>query len=313
MAFETWGTFSVTDHLADRAFVADVLLYDRLVIPVPDDRERERWERLGRAPDVLDRKLTILEEPSRRRPKDSPVRRVEWTEDFRRWLDEHHWSERAKARVDPDSTMAYEIDRGLVAHWQRSRDPETPEIVPAYPSYTAMQKDFAPVEVVSDPGLKPDDRHVGVIGWEFFVPDDSALGDDGLLAEVVDMAQRKDFRDARAAFHKWRRELPAGASPKQVRSEFEKALGRYQEQTAKTKVRTRTLNAVMLVGLTAGFVGAVALGPLGIAASALGLARFGVEKGWRAPAEVPDARAVVMFHDARKHFGWEMPARSEQY
>lgn len=126
------------------------------------------------------------------------------------------------------------------------------------------------------------------------------------------MVQNKDFRDACAAFHKWRRELSAGASPKQVRSEFERTLGRYQEQTAKTKVRTRTLNAVMCVGLTAGFVGAIAVGPLGIAASALGLARFGVEKGWRAPAEVPDARAVAMFHDARKHFGWDMYAHRGQ-
>jgi hypothetical protein len=37
---ETWGTFSVTDHLGRRAFVADVILYDRLVIPVPDAEER---------------------------------------------------------------------------------------------------------------------------------------------------------------------------------------------------------------------------------------------------------------------------------
>ena len=47
MAFETWGTFAVDDHLGKRAFVADVLLYDRLVIPVPDARERERWIAIG--------------------------------------------------------------------------------------------------------------------------------------------------------------------------------------------------------------------------------------------------------------------------
>jgi hypothetical protein len=32
---ELWGTFSVKDHLRERAFVAEVLLYDRLVIPRP--------------------------------------------------------------------------------------------------------------------------------------------------------------------------------------------------------------------------------------------------------------------------------------
>ena len=34
MSFETWGTFSVADHLAPRAFVADVLLYEsKRVVP----------------------------------------------------------------------------------------------------------------------------------------------------------------------------------------------------------------------------------------------------------------------------------------
>ena len=32
---ELWGTFAVADHLREAPFVTDVLLYDRLVIPVP--------------------------------------------------------------------------------------------------------------------------------------------------------------------------------------------------------------------------------------------------------------------------------------
>jgi hypothetical protein len=39
---ELWGTYSVRDHLRRRAFVADVLLYDRLVIPRPPTPEEER-------------------------------------------------------------------------------------------------------------------------------------------------------------------------------------------------------------------------------------------------------------------------------
>ena len=37
MPREVWGTFSVADHLREQAFVADILLYDRLVILVPPD------------------------------------------------------------------------------------------------------------------------------------------------------------------------------------------------------------------------------------------------------------------------------------
>lgn len=55
---QTWGTSSVTDHLGPRAFVTDVILYDRLVIPVPDAKERKRWADIGRRPDVLTTSLT---------------------------------------------------------------------------------------------------------------------------------------------------------------------------------------------------------------------------------------------------------------
>ena len=44
MTIELWGTFSVRDHLVDRAFVADVLLYDQLVIPtMPEAEDEAEW------------------------------------------------------------------------------------------------------------------------------------------------------------------------------------------------------------------------------------------------------------------------------
>ena len=47
--WELWGTCSVRDHLARNAFVAEVLLFDRLVVPVPpagdETEEKERWRK----------------------------------------------------------------------------------------------------------------------------------------------------------------------------------------------------------------------------------------------------------------------------
>ncbi len=40
---EVWATYSTRDHLAPKAFVADVMLYDRLVIPVPDEGDEAHW------------------------------------------------------------------------------------------------------------------------------------------------------------------------------------------------------------------------------------------------------------------------------
>lgn len=45
MAREVWGTFAVSDHCAARAFVADAMLYDRLVLPVPPANDKSEWER----------------------------------------------------------------------------------------------------------------------------------------------------------------------------------------------------------------------------------------------------------------------------
>ncbi len=37
---ERWGTFSVRDHMSDAPFVSDTLLFDRLVVPVPDPADK---------------------------------------------------------------------------------------------------------------------------------------------------------------------------------------------------------------------------------------------------------------------------------
>jgi hypothetical protein len=47
MKLQQWGTFSVKDHLKSRAFVAEVLLFDRLVIPRPASEREIRAEGQG--------------------------------------------------------------------------------------------------------------------------------------------------------------------------------------------------------------------------------------------------------------------------
>jgi hypothetical protein len=39
---QIWATYSVKDHLQPKAFIADVMLYDRLFIPVPAKDHLER-------------------------------------------------------------------------------------------------------------------------------------------------------------------------------------------------------------------------------------------------------------------------------
>lgn len=59
MARQIWGCYSVADHLERRAFVADLLLYDRLVVPIPSADDLGRWEKWW-GPDRQTRLLDIL-------------------------------------------------------------------------------------------------------------------------------------------------------------------------------------------------------------------------------------------------------------
>ena len=70
MSAEVWGTFSVRDHLRREAFLREVLLFDRLIVPYPDPfvaGERDRWRHPNPEnsaetwnPDRLDDLLGIL-------------------------------------------------------------------------------------------------------------------------------------------------------------------------------------------------------------------------------------------------------------
>ena len=49
MKTERWGTLSVIDYKNTSAFITDIILYDRLVIPTPPDlRQGEFWLIEGR-------------------------------------------------------------------------------------------------------------------------------------------------------------------------------------------------------------------------------------------------------------------------
>ena len=80
---ELWATYSVKDHCQPRAFIADVLLYDRLVIPIPPRKpdevheyEWKRWKSKGWDPALQERLLKAMLETQ---PVQEPVvETVEW-------------------------------------------------------------------------------------------------------------------------------------------------------------------------------------------------------------------------------------------
>jgi hypothetical protein len=60
---ERWGAFAVRDHVSSAPFVTDVLLYDRLIIPISDPADplaKASWEGRKWQPELLDDCLRIL-------------------------------------------------------------------------------------------------------------------------------------------------------------------------------------------------------------------------------------------------------------
>jgi len=45
MAQQLWGTYSVADHCTAYPFVADMILYDRLLVPIPPAGDEDEWTR----------------------------------------------------------------------------------------------------------------------------------------------------------------------------------------------------------------------------------------------------------------------------
>jgi hypothetical protein len=60
---ERWGVFSVIDHRDPIRLATEVLLYDKLAVPTPEDREGPDWKRWQDEkwdPEGLERVLAVL-------------------------------------------------------------------------------------------------------------------------------------------------------------------------------------------------------------------------------------------------------------
>jgi hypothetical protein len=91
-ADELWGTFAVDDHLRKRAFVAETVLFDRLVLPVPspeDSAEFDVWRKNGWQPERVVQTIDLLE---------GLAIPVVWDRTFR-----ERWQESYGAEIHPSS------------------------------------------------------------------------------------------------------------------------------------------------------------------------------------------------------------------
>jgi hypothetical protein len=296
MGKQVWGTFSVKDHCAPHAFVAEVMLYDRLVIPVPpDEKERARWRDAGWQPELLDELLSILGDRAYVVNWD-PERQQRWGARYEAGSD--------MAQAVPDWAFAAtrtELTQGLPRHVTG---------IQVVTNYTAI------AELERDLQLRPTSEGeiplyggtaLAIVGHEFLVPEDPRWTHMDLLKEAVELSSEPTSRRKRASFWRWRREFldDKGITDQSaIRDALEEMQNLLEEEKALVRRRwTRTGTQFAFLA------GSVVLGMLGDPLTAIKLGSAFVSVGGFAADRFlaePDAkdRPVSLLRDIRKNFGW---------
>lgn len=326
MIIELWGTFSVRDHLAPRAFVADVLLYDRVVVPtLPEDADPSGWPKSW----GLARQQVLLAELG-----DLAVT-IPWTEERRK-----QW----QARFDADSSIERAAAKGEAAKWvqqdaayaatrmlladyankvvddamvrkltalRKARPGAKVEAVTAYPSFAAFEQDVpvAPFKK-SDEGIAT--SLTQVFGWEFFVPEDAEAGevaDLKLLRKAKRLAETAEFTELRAHFYGWWDDVTnAGLSVAEVRADMESRYAAYRDIMKKQEWKHRGRFALKVANALSGGLAEVASNAASATAETLlGSAEIAGDSLLKDESVQPRLRAAAMFHDARRRLGWKPP------
>lgn len=343
MSREVWGTFSVRDHLVEHAFVADVLLYDRLLIPTkPESEDPNEWpaawglERLNRLFGVLG-DLAIP---------------IPWTDDRRKeWKRQHDagQAERAKAKsqmvgaagFDITTAQATPIDgypatRMLIADYAngkaddelfkrlrataKARPGSTLEAVAAYPSFDAFNADV-PVRAAGkekkspskEAGKNPLVPATAIFGWDFFIPRSDKRGEAAdlkLLERAVKLASGTEFIEARGRFQDWLGDMSEAIStgaltPADARHDMESRLKDYQEQMKRIGKRRWIRRGIKVADAFAGNLGFVREVAGRIAEGVFGVADIMADE-WVDKERIPErAKVAAVFHEAHRKFKWK--------
>jgi hypothetical protein len=324
---ELWGTFAVDDHRRARPFVAEMLLFDRLVIPTPPAWTREALEKWPAKwqPLVLKPLLDVLGDRAIQKP---------WTaEREKRWQTEYAEFQKSQLagrqqeavgiafdaeniRAVPRDTPAKVITRGSLKNELDAEDehlvqiirdlPIPPvtkiEAVTAYSSYAKFRKDVAASAVAGTQG-DADPRDALLLTWDVFIPEDTNLSDVQMLQKIVKLNENPEFVEHRTAFQVFRRELLAkNVDLFAAKLEIEERLAAYNGilKSVSRVRKARTFLTYAAIGVQ--LMDFVRPG-LGIATGVgLGLASSSWESWAPNPKAGPYEQSVAMVHDLRKAF-----------
>jgi hypothetical protein len=267
---EVWAGFSVRDHCLPRAYVAELLLYDRLIIPAPpptdpDDPESPwdpdavgYWTRANWNPDKLQSVVRRL-----RNPKYDRVTVVAWDKSLRqRWKRQMQDTE----EVLRNSHTAYDLTGDVL---MSSLTGQRFRAVTGYPSDAARFTRDAAREGMLAPSLEaadaipPRQQDLALrLGARFLVPDASGRPDEYVLDQALELSSSPEFAAKRREFYTWLNGLPVERlTDEAVLTQAETALEAWNalvRQAGKTPRRKFVFFTVRVLPAVAGLVGVTA-------------------------------------------------------
>lgn len=332
---ELWASMSVADHTRPYPFLAEVLLFDRVVVPAPpegDDEEHQRWVDERWQPVRQRRLLGIL---GQRGGDGDLAVTIPWTEAKRRRFaalhagDEAPPAARAATRrrmaehiqidatgLKPDAQMATrllltrEYDEGEERYQQTLPRAWVEAVVPAYSTFERAQSETGVAAAEGD-GPTPSAQ---VIGWEMFLPATDGMSEEQALETAAQLARTDDYRAQREEFRRWwRDERDAGRPADSALQELRGKADRLNAVVAGNFRRSVVRRSFALLTAGAGVGAALATGTWAQSAAStsamLGLVTLGAD--WLLGDQQPDAglRPAAMFTSARRQLGWNRGAR----
>jgi hypothetical protein len=323
MSQELWATYSVKDHLTPRSLAIDIMLYDRLVFPVPqkaefkqgpdklsiewvkDPAEWERWEKEEDWQPERQQKLLEVLNPV--------VRKMSWG--FGGY-EKKYGMEAAKLAAQGVPDYAFQATRTVLAMDLPSYVTGVAAVGPAYRTVQDMERELA-IKEVGERSRLPAAALATVLAWKFVAPDlsNNQLSDEELLRETVQFVSGNDeFRKRRTAFAEWQQRFLRGGQtdPESIAraiEEMQDLLDAAEQAATKLSVRKVARYAFRIAPAALGLGLAVAGVPGGVEAAEAGLfisvGGIAVDEAVFKEAERGGPAPTAFVHDVRRHFGWK--------
>jgi hypothetical protein len=291
MVFERWGSLSVDDHVNAALLAANVLLYDRLVVPVmtaqPDRDEKKYWKDQGWDPDLQKVRLEQFEDLAIHRPWNAARRQL-----FKNRL--------ALVKAEKDDAKSIDVKqmtRTILAQEQVVERPagvSEVTVIAAYNSAAALEKDFKFADARDHLSAQAYLLTRRLAAPDLPDPEDS-------LAEALKLSRDPDFREKRAELFDWQETMASRQhSPQAVVERITEMVDAYNDRVESAFNKVTWKLAFTICGIGLGFATGGAVGAT--AAAALSLVQFTLLDSQPA-VEPGSTRPVAMFQDIEARVG----------